>query len=224
MSLRHNPPQNAPRGHVLETAPASEPITADELRTQLRASSTMLADAEANSLIEEARQFIEDQYDVAMINQSWRVSFDDWPLSHGSWWDGVRDGSITELDGAGSVSFPRWPLSSVTSVTTYNSAGAATAAVIADTFDVDTYQKPGRLRLKSGKTWPAATRETNGVEVVYVAGYGSAASNVPAPMRRAVRLLAAYMYEHRGDGCGMGDALKDSGAAAAMDIYKVRRL
>ena len=222
MSLRPSSDLYAPRGHVLVTAPASEPVTKTELRMQLRASATTLDDTEADALIAEARQFIEDKYSVAMINQSWQVAFDDWPVSRESWWDGVKQGALSELNGGGYVPLPRWPLSSVTTVTTYNSAGTGTAATVAAVFDVDTYQRPGRLCLKDGQTWPTATRTTNGVEIVYVAGYGSSASDVPAPMKRAVRLLAAYMYEHRGDGCETGAA--KSGADIIMDIYRVRRL
>ncbi|MCJ8334558.1 MAG: hypothetical protein MJH10_09995 [Epibacterium sp.] len=90
------------------------------------------------------------------------------------------------------------------------------------TFDVDTYQRPGRLALKSGQTWPVATRPTNGVEISYVAGYGDNASDVPKGLRRAVKQLAARLYQSRGDGCDADDLM--SGVKQILARYSVARL
>lgn len=225
MSLRPATPLYPYRGHVLETAPATEPVDADALRTHLRATSAELGDTEADELVEEARAFIEETTGLALINQTWRLSLDNWPLGRGEWWDGVRQGAISELYGQSvSLCLPRYPLSSVTSVTTYDEAGNSTAVTVSNVFDVDTYQRPGRLNLKGGQTWPTATRPTNAIQVLYVAGYGANATDVPAPLVRAVKLVAAYMWEHRGDGCSAGDAYAASGAAAILDRYRAARL
>jgi uncharacterized phiE125 gp8 family phage protein len=112
----------------------------------------------------------------------------------------------------------------VDSVTVYDEDGNSTAVTVSTTFDVDTYQVPGRITLQRGATWPVALRANNAIEIVYTAGYGSAASSVPAPIKRAVKQLAAYLHTHRGDMCDMGDAMTDSGAASIMGQYKVKRL
>ncbi len=214
------------RGNVLTVAPATEPVTAAELRTQLRTDSTDLPDAQADAYIEEARQEFEDQTGLALINQSWQLTLDRWPAYRdgGEWWDGVRDGAINDLHGGDqSVHMPRYPLSSVTTVTTYDEDSNSTAVTVSSTFDVDTQQRPGRISLQSGATWPTALRPTNAIEVVYVSGYGASASDVPAPLRRAVKSMAAYLYQHRGD-CGAGDAYTQSGAASIAAKYKVRKI
>lgn len=222
MSLRASVPLYQQRGLVLVTAPASEPVTAAELRTHLRADSTELPDAEANALVTDARSEIETMTGLAFITQTWRLALDRWPTGGEEWWDGVREGSITDLYGSNtlrSVDLPRWPLASITSVTTYDEASNSSAVTVANVFDVDTYRIPGRMTLKRGAAWPVALRGSNAIEIVYVAGYTSAA-NVPAPMKRAVKQLAAYLYSHRGDDCDPKEAYVSSGAEAILAAYR----
>jgi hypothetical protein len=221
VSLRPAVNYYQPRGNRLTVAPASEPVTADELRTHLRTDSTNLPDDEANDYIAEARQEIEDQTGVAMVNQTWRLSLDQWPMQREPWWDGVRQAHINVLHGGyADLELPRWPLSSITSVTVYDEASTSTAVTVADIFDVDTYSIPGRMGLQSGAVWPVALRPTNAIEVVYVSGYGADGDSVPAPIKRAVKVMASHIYAKRGDGCSASDAYQDSGARGIMGRYQ----
>lgn len=225
MSLRQPISIATPRGHVMTAAPAVEPVAPFTLRQYLRETDEGLPEDEAVSLIEVARQWIEEQTGIAMVSQSWRLSLDRWPNGAEPWWDGVRQGSITELRGnPGWVTLPKWPLQSITSVTVYDEAGTSTAVTVASVFDVDTYQHPGRISVKSGQVWPIAERDINAIQIIYVAGYGAAASAVPATMKRAVMQLAAYLHQHRGDGCDIGDAYAASGAATLAGQYKALRV
>ena len=122
------------------------------------------------------------------------------------------------------MELPRYPLQSVSGVNVYDEAGNATAVVVATVFDVDAQQMPGRIALKSGQTWPIATREINAIELTYISGYGDAASDVPAPLKRAIRSMVAYVYAHRGDDCDMGDAYEASGAAKVAGRYRVVKI
>ena len=226
MSLRPAVSLYQQRGSVLVTAPGSEPVTATELRTHLRTDSTELPDAEANALITDARSEIENMIGPAFISQSWRLSIDRWPAGGEAWWDGVREMSITELYRSNtlqSVVLPRWPLVSITSITTFDEASNSTSVTTANVFDVDTYQTPGRLTLKRGQTWPTALRANNAIQIVYVAGYANAAA-VPSTMKRAVKQLAAFLNAHRGDDCDPSQAYVDSGAEAIMAQFKVMRV
>lgn len=219
MSLRAAIPLYQQRGLVLITAPASEPVTAEELRLHVRASGSEFPDAAA--IVTEARSEIENRTGVAFITQSWKLALDRWPAGGEQWWDGVREGSITELYGSNtlrSVDVPRWPLQSITSVTVYGESGTPSTVTLANVFDVDTYRVPGRMTLKRGAAWPVALRGSNAIEVVFAAGYTSAA-NVPAYMKRAIKQLAAYNYAHRGDDCDPADAFHASGAETIMRQY-----
>ena len=82
------------------------------------------------------------------------------------------------------------------------------------------------MTLKSGATWPVALRANNAIEISYTSGYGDAAADVPAPVKRAVKQMAAYLYQNRGDGCGCdaSEAFNDSGAASLFSAYKVVKI
>lgn len=223
MTLRARTPSAYYRGHVIVTQPSVEPVTAAALRDFLRETSDSLPDAEADALIKEARQLIEQMTGLAILQQDWRLALDHWPSGRGPWWDGVVEGAIFEVHGQPAVlTLPRYPLVSVQSVTVYDAAGAGSSVNVAATFDVDTYQQPGRLALKFGQTWPVALRPTNAVEIVYRAGFGALSSAVPSVLARAVKQVAAYLHTHRGDDCDMGDAL--AAAGTLLDAYAVKRL
>ena len=172
-----------------------------------------------------AREYIEETTAIAMITQGWRLSLNDWPGGHEPWWDGMRQGAIGDLrSGRAVVALPVYPLQSVDTVTVFNEVSEASVVNIGATFNIDTYQKPGRLALQDGATWPIALRNINAIQIEYTAGYGDAPANVPAPLRRAVLQMATFLYEHRGDGCSPEDAYVKSGAAGMAGRYKVARL
>lgn len=222
MSLRHTRKYYMDRGNRITVHPTIEPVTVQEMQVHLR-----LDGDEDNEFlipaIEEARQEIEDLTNLALITQTWQLTIDRWPTGAEPWWDGVRQGHIDNIAGANrDLDIPRFPLQSITSVTTFDEAGNSSAITVADTFDIDIQQTPGRLTLKSGATWPTALRANNAIEVVYVSGYGDAAVDVPAPLKRAIKSVVGYLYSHRGDGCDMGDAIAT--VMPTIDRYRVRKI
>jgi uncharacterized phiE125 gp8 family phage protein len=224
MSLRAPVSRYQYRGHVIVTPPASEPVTLQSVKDALIVTGST-DDAILTEYIAVAREYIEETTGLAMITQVWRLSLDAWPNGREEWWDGWRQGSRSELyGGAAALELPRYPLLSITTVTVYDEDGDDTAVTVADTFDVDIYQRPGRMVLKRGAVWPVALRAANAIQIVYSAGFGASGTLVPAPLRSAVRQMAAYLYTHRGDGCDVGDAYVDSGAASLADKYRVARI
>lgn len=225
MSL--NPKENRyrPFANVIVTPPTAEPVTISEMKMHLRldddSEDPLIADA-----INEARVMVENRLGASLMTTSWKLTLDDWPMSpdlHEP--EASMQAPYTLFTHAArSISLPRWPLVSITSVTTYDEDSASTAVVVADTFDVDTASRPGRLALQANATWPTANRPTNAIEIVYVAGYGTNRRDVPGPLRRAVRNVAAFLFQHRGD-CG-SDAkiLLGSGALSIIDQYRNVRL
>lgn len=225
MSLRSPVRMTNARGSVIVTQPAIEPVTAAEFKAQVRDDG--LTDAEALAWVTTARAYIEEMNNFAIITQTWKLALDRWPSGREKWWDGVRQGSRTELYGPSSFSdvpLPRYPLQSITSVTTFDTGNNATAVTVADVFNVDTYRTPGRLALRSGQTWPIALRETNAIVIDYAAGYGSAAGDVPAPIKQGILLMAASLYENRGDGCSTVDAYAMSGARGMVEIHRAKAI
>lgn len=224
MSIRHTAKPHYPQASVLKTPPTSQAVLLSTLKDHLR-----LDDSELPILSEfllAATEAVETQIGCALITQTWEVAMDQWPSGGNEpWWDGVRQASITILQGhAKTVDLPRWPLQSVTSVKTFDEDDTETDVNIADTFYVDTFNRPGGLTLRSGSTWPTATRNKNAIIIEYVAGYGADYRFIPPQLAAAVRMTASYLYEHRGDGCSAGDALRDSGAMTMLSQFEVKRI
>ena len=178
-----------------------------------------------NEIIQEVTQEAEDTTGLAFITQTWQLTIDRWPSLREQWWDGEREGHPDLIYGGNrqnyaSLQLPRYPLQTVDTVNTYNEGGTPTAVTVATTFDVDTQSLKGRMTLQRGATWPTALRANNAIEIGYTAGYGNVATDVPAPIKRALRQWAAYAYEHRGDGCSVEDAYTASGAKNILNRYR----
>ncbi|MFQ5783606.1 MAG: head-tail connector protein [Alphaproteobacteria bacterium] len=185
--------------------PAAEPVTLAETKSHLRIDDDA-DDALITDLIVAGRQAAEEHLRRALVTQSWRLTLDRFPGRRFAWWDGVRQGTAV-VEPAGGIELPRPPLASVTSVTVYDDADTALVVPAADYF-TDTDREPGRIVPRAGKTWPTVARVANGVEIVFVAGYG-AASDVPEAIRQGILALVAHYYEHR-------EAADPAGSAAGL--------
>jgi uncharacterized phiE125 gp8 family phage protein len=89
-------------------------------------------------------------------------------------------------------------LVSVTHVKSYDDSDTATTFDSAKYF-VDTANTPPRIVLRDGQSWPTGLRAANGLEIQYVAGYGSNDTDVPEPLRLAIMQIITANYENRGD-------------------------
>lgn len=92
------------------------------------------------------------------------------------------------------IYLPRPRLVSVTSVEYLS--GGSWATLSAGRYGVDSAGEPGRVRVDDGG-WPSTDDALNAVRITYVAGYGSATSDVPEPIRWAAKLLVSAFYNFR---------------------------
>lgn len=166
-------------GLILTAGPAVEPVSLTEAKAHCRVD---IADDDTliGNLIKAARLYVESvcRPRRALISQSWKLFLDAWPA-----------GDMLELAVA--------PLVSVTSLIYTDQNGVATTWS-ATNYQVDALSEPGRLRLKSGESWPSVTlRELNGLEITFAAGYGAASTAVPEGFRQAILLLVGNWYENR---------------------------
>lgn len=163
----------------LVTAPAAEPITTAEAKTHLRVDSSD-DDTYIDTLIKAARRWVEHTSGLALVNTTYDGALDAFP--HG-------DGAIV---------FPKYPLSSVTSITYYDDDLSTSTVFSSASYQVDVLKRPPRIVLKSGSSWPTdSLRLSSGVVVRFVAGCGAAASAVPEDIKHAVKLLVGAMYVNR---------------------------
>ena len=129
-------------------------------------------------LIELARNYVEETCNLALINQTWDLYLDHFP---------VGDEFVV----------PKWPLVSVTGIY-YTAEGASEATFASGNYVVDAYRQPGRVVLDDSAAWPGNELiVVNGVRIRFVAGFGAAGSNVPRMIRQAMLLMIGHWYENR---------------------------
>jgi uncharacterized phiE125 gp8 family phage protein len=159
---------------ILLTAPAVEPLSLAEAKAFLRVEHNDDDDV-IEALVSASRIHIETQTRRALITQAWRLAFDAWPES----------GRMPVVPG---------PLQDLTAARVYDFGNAAHAV------DVQNFVADVGGSALAFATWavPAPGRIAAGIELDVTVGYGDAATDVPEPLRQAVRLLTAHWYENRG--------------------------
>lgn len=165
-------------GLTVVTAPASEPITLEEAKENLRFSGDYESDR-IRSLIKAARIYCERATGKAFITQTLKLTLDAFP--------GYRDDGVLRL--------PRPPLQTVTHIK-YDDYANVEQTLSASLYTVDAASEPGRIGLAYGQIWPDLYEELGSVRVTYVAGYGLAAA-VPDTIKQAMHLLIAHWFENR---------------------------
>jgi uncharacterized phiE125 gp8 family phage protein len=160
---------------VQTTAPAARAVTAAELREHLRLDGTE-QDTYLETLIDTATESIEGEADRQLITAGWTLTLD------GFW-------------GPGGIEMPRAPLQSVTAITYTDTAGA-TQTLASSAYRAVTLAEIGRIHTAYGQSLPSLRAEPRNVSIVYEAGYGDAASDVPAAAKHMIKLIAAHLYEN----------------------------
>lgn len=145
-------------------------------------STNTTADPELVNWITAARQYCETFTHRAFITQTWDLAQDVFPGGFDSLW------------------IPKPPLVSVTSVSYVDQPGV-TQTWSASLYTVDAPVGPearkGRLYPAYLQIYPVTRAIENAVTVRFVAGYGAAASSVPAPIKAAMKLLIGNWWMNR---------------------------
>lgn len=199
---------------LIETAPpAQEPVSLDDLKAHLRLGHAA-EDAYLSALIVTARQLCEAATGRALVTRGYSLFMDHWPRTRGQdWWDGAREG--VEISAA-RLALPQPPVAAVEGIYLHDAQGGESA------FDAAGYvaDAAGARIVLTGAS-PVPARPVNGIEVRYTSGYG-APQDVPGILCQAVKMLAAYLYAHRGD--DTASALRLSGAQALLQPYRVMEM
>lgn len=151
----------------------SEPISTDEAKTHLRVTHSD-DDAYIDALIAAARVSAENFCSRAFINQTWVSTF-------------------SEIDNE-RLRLPRPPLVSITSVQ-YRDGDGTLQTASSSTYEANTDAQPGVVKFDTIPAYDASYE--NPLRVTYVAGYGANASDVPAAITHAIKLLVGHFYNHR---------------------------
>lgn len=183
------------RSSTLITAPTGQLFTLDEAKRHLRVDDAV-DDARINNLITSARRWVEDYTRRATLNATWQLYLDFFP-------------AVIELP------FP--PLASVTAASfTYVDGDGNSTQVPTATYTVDADAEAGRIYEAYEQTWPTPRVVEKAITVEFVAGYGTAATDVPPAM-----IEAAYLWlENQFDHAGTSNTLRDA-AQSLLDPYAV---
>lgn len=166
---------------MITQAPSVEPVTVKEVRDDLRLETG--DELLLNTLITSARIVVEAETGCRLMTQRWDVMFDAWP----------NNGEALRL--------PHWPVQQILGV--YLLSGRR-ELISPDIMDYELAPRVPQIILKQGQNWPSLKRNRLGVLVSIVAGFGDAASDVPDPLRMAIRQLVSFWYE-QADWHGMHD-------------------
>jgi uncharacterized phiE125 gp8 family phage protein len=176
----------------LTSAPAAEPITADDEKLHARVDIDDDDDL-IDLYIKTARLYVEHYIQSALIAQTWKLTYD----------------SCDEPFSKRLINIPMKPITSITSIKTYDSVNAETI------FSSDSYRLSGdRVVLNDNYDWPTNYRLHDALEIIFVAGYGASGSYVPEDIKQAIRMLVAQYYQTR-------EALFDPMVAMKSEYFKV---
>jgi uncharacterized phiE125 gp8 family phage protein len=185
---------------ILTTPPAAEPVSLAELKAFLKVDGTE-EDALIGSIAAAARAHLEALTAKAFVTQGWRIRRDAWAMH-------------------GRLTFPIGPVRSLDAVTVTRATGEVILPL--DQFRLDGDGLPPRLSWTPSLV-PAPAVPMAGIAIDITAGYG-AADDVPAPLKQAVRMLAAHWFENRAlVGAGRDAAVMPRTVEALIAPFLVRR-
>ena len=166
----------------LITAPIIEPVALNDLKLHLRIDVDAVDEDEyLESLITAVRGHVEDVTGRALLTQTWDYFLDEWPR-------------------ANFIKLPFGNLQTVSSVKWKDSAG--TEATLTPTTDylVETNGAGiGRIVLPFSGSWPSGTLyPSNPITIRFICGWTSAIL-VPLKIVSALKMIAADLYEQRGE-------------------------
>lgn len=181
------------------TAPAAQVVSVADMKAYLRVD-TSDDDDLISDFIDAAQESMKQYLRRALITETLELTMDgfgqnqdDPLLSLGA---GVHTGSYPYLTGYGNeFDLPFAPIQSITSIKTFNRSNAE-STLSSDKYELD--EQGGRVYLNEGETWPSNLRHREAVKVRYTAGYGDAATDIPAPIVQAVKMHVGMMYDCRG--------------------------
>ena len=164
-------------GLELFTAPAIEPITLTEVKEHLRIDSSNTSEDDfINTLIAAATVYYQSRSWRHLITATYKQYLEDFP--------------------AVGMELRKPPLQSVTSIK-YEDINGVEQTLSSSVYQVDSKSEVGRIVLADGESFPDTDEVINAVTIEYKAGYGDAASDVPALVKSVLKLIVAHLFENR---------------------------
>lgn len=157
------------------TAPASEPVALADIEAELEIPDAF-ADSKLTMKIEAARQDVEEFLNRALITQTITLTLDNWPKKE-------------------TIVLPRIPFGAITSFNYLDTGGSSTGLVAGTDYRITSNGQEARIIPIN--SWPSLVSDRNErVTIVYTAGYGSSAGDVPDAIRTALLLHIGWQFSY----------------------------
>lgn len=174
---------------ALTVAPVRRVVEVEDARTYLRIPHHD-DDAELERLIDLATEIAQEYCGQQFITATRAQRFDEFS-------DTMR------------LAYP--PLLTVSTVQ-YVDTNGATQTLSSATYAVNIREKPGRIDLNPGYTWPSVREQNAAVIVTYTCGYGSTPDLVPQRVRQAILMVVKAAYDEGDETAIMVGSSKAPGA------------
>lgn len=168
-------------GMTLITAPTVYPVTRDELSAWCSIDYSD-SDEILDGLVAAVTAYLDGATGIlgrALEVQTWDATYDAFPCER-------------------EIELPLVPLISVTGVYYLSPTDGLEATFSTDDYSVDLAES--RIALVSGSSWPTIQASAAAVRIRFVCGHARSdptVSTVPWPIRQAIMLMAAHLYNNR---------------------------
>lgn len=155
--------------------PPAAVLTLEQLRRHCKIdppTSANDADTDLSAALAGAHAFAQHYCGISIGSQTLELALDEFPT--------------------GGIQLLRGPVTSITSVTYVDTAGA-TQTLDSSAYSLDDYSTPQWLLPAAGTEWPATYEAANAVKVRYVAG----AATLDGAVAQALRLLTGLYFDNR---------------------------
>ena len=162
---------------TLVTPPAAPVISRDEAKLHLRVDGDD-EDGLIDGLIDAALSYLDGYAGIlgrCLVNQTWQITADEFCR-------------VMRLP---------LPATSIASIKSRDSTGTLSAAIAAANYDLLQDARGSAVRFRDAYSFPADLAEAEGAVIQFVAGYGTAATDVPMAIRQAMLLLIGHWYANR---------------------------
>ena len=225
-------PSPSPKGRArklkskVTTAPSVEPVTLAEVKAHLRLGTSTAEDSLLTQFITDARDIAERYTGRKFITQTLTGYTMPGYGADEPWWNGTKVGSIDYLNTWTREFSLGWGnAQSITSIDTIardnTEAVYASSNYYLDNFDDDAIPA---VKLNNDADGFGSLRYENGIKIIWVAGYGSTASDVPAGLRRGILQLVGHIYSNRGDCVEPSQCVQSAGASAMLSSFRIERI
>jgi len=178
-------------------APTAWAVTLPDVQAHVR-STESAEDAYLSSLIKNAQSALENRYGIALSEQSWKLTLDEFPTANG-----------------GRIYLPRPPLISITEIKYIGDLGTELELVVGTGYQVDADSWPARLYPPADGSWPSVKAGVpSPVRIKYKAGFKvtdpPSTAIAPLSVSQAMLLLIGQWYENREAGAADDFSIMDA--------------